>query len=345
MDRIVLAGAAQPGMKHRQGLFRLADGDPAWRRVSRGLPAEPEIRALGFVGEKAYAGTQAGPYVSEDGGTSWRSLNLPSEDRTTWSVMARPGDPDTLYAGTTGTSIYRSTNAGARWERLRPPVPEGHCDMGFATRVIRMTADPSAPDEIYAGLEVGGVLRSLDGGDTWESCNEDLLRLAGEEHLKSAIGSDMDSEGMMDSHSLAVSPALPGTVFLATRMGLFRSDDRGETWRELGIGNYSPLTYARDVTVSRHDPKVLFGAFSKAATSDAGSLWRSADLGESWERFDRGVDVNSTLMIVAESASDPDHVWCAARGGRTFGTANGGASWAQIELPDETGGVYAMAAA
>ena len=345
MDRIVLAGAAQPGMKHRQGLFRLAEGGSEWQRVSRGLPEEPEIRALGFVGDKAYAGTQAGPYVSEDGAESWRSLNLPSEDRTTWSVLARPGDPDTLYAGTTGTAIYRSTNGGARWERLRPPVPEGHCDMGFATRVIRMTADPSAPDEIYAGLEVGGVLRSLDGGDTWESCNADLLRLAGEEHLKSAIGSDMESEGMMDSHSLTISPALPGTVFLATRMGLFRSDDRGETWRELGIGNYSPLTYARDVTVSRHDPKVLFGAFSKAATSNAGSLWRSTDLGESWERFDKGVDVNSTLMIVAESASDPGRVWCGARGGRTFGTEDGGESWAQIELPDEVEGVYAMAAA
>ena len=102
MDCIVLVGAAQPGMKHRQGLFRLEDG----------------------------------AYVSEDGGESWRSLNLPSEERTTWSVLARPGDPDTLYAGTTGTSIYRSTNGGARWERLRPAVPEG-CGMGFPTRVIR----------------------------------------------------------------------------------------------------------------------------------------------------------------------------------------------------------------
>ncbi len=345
MDRIVLAGAAWPGMKHRQGLFRLEGAAGEWRRVSRGLPDEPEIRALALVGGKAYAGTQAGPYVSEDGGESWRSLNLPSGERTTWSVLARPGDPDTLYAGTTGTAIYRSTNGGARWERLRPAVPEGHCDMGFPTRVIRMAADPSAPDEIYAGLEVGGVLRSLDGGDHWESCNADLLRLAGEDHLKSAIGSDAESEGMMDTHALAVSPALPGTVFLATRMGLFRSDDRGETWRELGIGAYSPLTYARDVKVSEHDPQCLFGAFSRAATSEAGSLYRSTDMGESWSRFDNGVEIDSTLMIVAESASDPDRVWCGARGGRTFGTEDGGSSWVQIDLPDGVEGVYAMAAA
>ena len=345
MDRIVLAGAAWPGMKDRQGLFRLNGEGRAWRRVTRGLPPEPEIRALAFVGEKAYAGTQAGPYVSEDGGESWRSLNLPADDRLTWSVLARPGDPDTLYAGTTGTAIYRSTNAGARWERLRPPVPEGHCDMGFPTRVIRMAADPSAPDEIYAGLEVGGVLRSLDGGDTWESCNRDLLRLSEEPHLKSRIGSDMDSEGMMDTHALAISPAAPGSVFLATRLGLFRSDDRGESWRELGIGAWSPLTYARDVTVSAHDPARLFGAFSKAATSEAGSLYRSTDMGESWSRFDSDVEIDSTLMVVAESASDADRVWCAARGGRTFGTEDGGRSWTQLDLPDGVEGVYAMAAA
>ena len=341
MDRVVLAGAAQPGMRGRQGLFRLDGYD--WNRVTRGLPDEPEIRALSIVEEKAYAGTQEGPYASEDGGKAWYSLDLPGENKVTWSILARPGDPDTLYAGTTGTEIFRSTNSGTRWERLDVPVPEGHCAMGFPTRVIRMTADPSAPNEIYAGLEVGGVVRSLDGGEHWESCNPDLLRLSRENHLKSRIGSDTDSEGMMDIHALAISPARPGTVFLATRMGLFQSDDRGETWREMGIGQYSPLTYARDVKVSNHDSSRLFGAFSAAASSDAGSLYRSTDMGVTWQRFDHGVNIDSTLMIVAESSTAPQRVWCAARRGRTFGTEDGGENWEQIQLPDNVEGVYAMA--
>src|SRR5262249_31090003 len=159
-----------------------------------------------------------------------------------------------------------------------------------------------------AGLEVGGVIRSRDGGDTWESCNDSLLQHAEEPRLKSRIVSDTETEGMMDSHALAISPARPGTVFLANRMGLFRSDDSGGRWAEMGIGRFSPLTYARDVKVSPHDPKTMYAALSIAAVSDAGSLYRSRDLGESWTRFDHDVSIDSTLMIIAESPSNPDRI-------------------------------------
>ena len=341
MDRIVLAGAAQPGTRDRQGLFRRNGGD--WQRITAGLPDRPEIRFLTFVGERAYAGTQDGPYASDDGGFTWRSLNLPGDNRGTWSIQVRPDDPDTIFAGTTGTDVFRSSNAGVRWERLDVPVPDGHCAMAFPTRVIRIAVDPGAPDELYVGLEVGGVVRSLDGGETWESCNPDLLRLSEQDHLKSRIGSDMYSEGMMDTHSLAISPARPGTVFLATRMGLFRSDDRGETWKELPIGKFSPVTYARDIKVSSHDPERFFGAFSAAASSDIGALYRSTDFGATWSRFDHGVNINSTLMAIAESADNPDRVWCAARRGRIFGTEDGGASWEQSQLPDDVADVYGLA--
>jgi hypothetical protein len=52
---------------------------------------------------------------------------------------------------------------------------------------------------------------------------------------------------MMDTHALAVSSAQPGAVFLAVRMGLFKSADRGATWEDMEIGRFSPLTYGRDV--------------------------------------------------------------------------------------------------
>ena len=81
----------------------------------------------------------------------------------------------------------------------------------------------------------------------------------------------------MDTHALTVSPNQPGTIYLANRMGLFRSSDRGDHWSELGIGRFSPLTYARDVQVSPHDPGRYYAALSVAAVSDAGALWRSDD--------------------------------------------------------------------
>ena len=85
----------------------------------------------------------------------------------------------------------------------------------------------------------------------------------------------------------------------------------------------------------------LLGAFSIAAVSDAGSLYRSADLGATWTRFDHDVSINSTLMIIAASAQTPERVYCAARRGQVFGTEDGGKSWQTYPLPAE--GVYALA--
>src|SRR2546425_10709047 len=123
-------------------------------------------------------------------------------------------------------------------------------------------------------------MRSLDGGETWSDCPTGLLDLAERPHLKSRIQSDTDSEGMLDTHALCLSAAQPGTVFLAVRMGLFRSADRGTTWENMEIGRFSPLTYARDVQVSPSDPRVMYAALSPAARSHDGSLYRSDDLGK-----------------------------------------------------------------
>ncbi|HUN52134.1 MAG TPA: hypothetical protein VMU42_13505 [Candidatus Sulfotelmatobacter sp.] len=349
MGSFVYAGAAawQAG-KPAHGAYRLEVANGRWARLEAGLPDGVEVRSIavqrGTPGT-VYIGTQEGPYRSTDGGDSWHHLPLPGKERIVWSILIHPRDSRTLYVGTLGTTIYRSRDGGESWRELKVPVPQGLVRMSFPTRVVRLAIDPNNVDEIYAGLEVGGVVRSLDGGETWEGCNEGLLRFTEDPRFKSRIVSDTDTEGMMDSHALAISPARAGTVFLANRMGLFRSRDRGTTWEEMGIGRFSPLTYARDVKVSAHDPRTLYAALSVAAVSDAGSLYRSTDLGESWQRFDHDVSIESTLMIVAASEADPKQVYCASRRGQVFGTEDGGATWRQYRLPDDAEGIYALATA
>src|SRR5215510_10090525 len=301
----VYAGAADWGGKDpakcNRGLYRLATDTGTWATLERDLPDEVEVRCVTLHPTQpgvVFAGTQAGPYRSADGGKHWRRLTVPTH-------------------------------------------PDGLCVMGFPTRMIRLAIDPTNPDELYAGVEVGGVVRSLDGGTTWTDCNAPLLAVATQERYTQKHGPRRASEGMMDTHALAISAAQPGTVFLANRLGLFRSDDRGESWSDMDIGRFSPLTYARDVKVFPHDTQTLLGAFSIAAVSDAGSLYRSADLGATWTRFDHDVNINSTLMIIAASAQTPERVYCAARRGQVFGTEDGGKSWQTYPLPAE--GVYALA--
>lgn len=314
--------------------------------LTNGLPTKAEIRAIAIHPQNSqivYIGTQDGPYRSNDGGDHWERLNLPDAGMVVWSMLFHPRNPQTLYVGAAPPAIYRSDDGGDSWRKLSLIEPVGMVKMGFPCRVIRMSADPNNPNEIYAGLEVGGVIRSLDGGETWDDCTRPLLKFTEQEHLKSQLISDTQAEGMMDSHALSVSAARPGTVFLATRMGLFCSADRGTTWQEMEIWKHSPLSYARDVQVAPQNPNMLYAALSPAAMSNAGSLYRSPDLGQSWQRFDHGVPVKSTMMTVALSPRNEKVIYCATRKGQVIGTQDGGATWAEYPLPTAKQDVYALA--
>ncbi len=353
MQSTVYAGAAKwtaaKNKDHQFGLFRLKAGSDDWENLTAGgLPDNCEVRAIVVdprQTNRLYIGTQVGPYVSENGGDSWKSLPLGSDNAVTWSILLHPTDEKVIYVGTQDQGVFRTTNGGTSWEGLNVPEPAGLCRMGFPSRTVRMCLDPSNPDEVYVGVEVGGLVRSLDGGDTWEDIGRGLMDLAGQDHLRSQIGSDTDTEGMMDTHATTVSAAHPGVVIHATRMGLFRSDDKGETWSEMGIGKHSPLTYARDVQVSVHEPETMYAALSVAAVSDAGSLYKSTDFGETWSRYDHGVSVESTMMHIGQNAKTPDCVVAGARRGQVFCTEDGGDSWTQIDLPGNVQGIYAVACA
>ena len=328
------------------GFLRLAPGSDDWEQLNNGLPNSVEVRCIVVHPERpdtVFAGTQKGPYRSDDGGDNWRSLKLPGPLQIVWSICLDPRNSDTLFVGVEGFAIFRSRDGGLNWEKLNVPTPKGVPEMPFPTRVIRLVIDQSNPDEIYAGLEVNGVVRSLDGGDTWTDISSDLLELAKQEHLQSGEVTDDPNEGMMDIHSLTVSRTHPGVIILANRMGLFRSINKGDNWQEMGIGRFSPLTYARDVVASPHNPNCLYSALSIAAISDAGSLYRSNDFGESWQRFDSNLPIVSTLMIVAESVNDSKRIYCAARGGQVFGTDDDGSTWRTLPLPSGIQGVYGLA--
>jgi photosystem II stability/assembly factor-like uncharacterized protein len=341
----VYVGAAQ-GSGAAGGIFRRAVGEDGWEPLAKGLPAANDVQAITVHPTNptvVYLGTHDGLYRSADRGERWERLGFPEADTQVWSILVHPRDPRMLFAGTSPVGVYRSDDGGDTWRQLpKAPQPE-RVKMSFACRVMRLAADPARPEELYAALEVGGVMRTRDGGESWEDCSAGLLALAERPHLKSRIQSDTDTEGMLDGHALGVSAARAGTVFLACRMGLFRSPDRGGSWQDMEVGRFSPLTYARDLRVSPSDPRVLYACLSPAARSQDGSVYRSQDLGETWARFDHGVTAESTMMALALHPRDPDQVYCATRGGQVFGTPDGGRTWHDDRLADGGQDVYAIA--
>ena len=347
---VMFAGAGhwttKSGDRYRGGLFRRAIDEESWQAVTSGLPDNVEVRAFLVHPQKPdviYAGTQDGPYRSTDKGRSWERLGFPQRGAVVWSLAFHPTNPEVMYAGTAPVTIYRSVDGGDNWQKLSAESPE-HCFMGpgFPTRTTRIAVDPARPDDVYAALEVSGVIASRNGGETWTDLSRPLIRLADEPHLKSRIQSDTDTEGMLDSHAIAVTD---GRVFLAVRMGLFESDDRGASWRDVDIGRFSPLVYCRDVVVSPHDSKVMYACLSPAARSTDGSIYRSDDAGNTWTRFDRGIKANATMMAATVHPQDPKRVYCVSRCGQVFGTEDAGETWREYRLPDGVEDVYAVACA
>jgi len=346
MGTHVYVGAAQAGRSWRGGLYRWSVGDAGWEQCSNGLPDDTQVQAITVHPNDAnvvYVGTHRGPYRSTDGGDSWEKLDFPDDGGEVWSLQVHPADPRVIYAGTSPVAVYRSEDGGDHWRKLPVPQMPERVKMGFDCRVMRLAVDPARPDDIYATLEVAGVIRSLDGGEHWDDCSDDLIKLAERPHLKSKIQSDTEIEGMMDGHALCVSAAQPGTVFLAVRMGLFRSDDQGASWQDMEVGRFSPLTYARDVRVSPQDASTLYACLSPAARSHDGSLYKSTDLGATWQRFDHDIKAETTMMAVALNGSDPNQVFSTSRSGQVFGTLDGGKTWQEQRLPDEVRDVYAIA--
>ena len=325
------------------GVFRRRADAGDWEHVL----AAPEVHTVFVHPEEpdlVLAGTSDGVWRSTDRGASFRRADFPDGGKQVWSFTAIDDTPDRMYAGASPLDVYRSEDRGASWRRLPAPELRQRCKGPFSPRVMRMAQRPGRADEIYAALEIAGAIRTIDGGETWEDLNDDLVRLSDLPHLRSSIvQKETHAEGMLDGHAIAISPSTPDAPIIALRMGLFRTRDGGRSWEDMEVGRFSPTTYARDIKVSPHHPGTLYAALSVAANSRDGGVYRSEDAGETWRRYDK-VRVNGTIMSIGLHHADPDQVYIGARyDGEVFGTMDGGETWQALPLPGPVKDIQAVA--
>ena len=312
------------------GLYRLSPGSDSWEFLTNGLPDKVQVQGLIIHPDNPeilFAGTHDGPYRSLDRGNSLTRLIYPADGPSVWSFLFKPGDPTTMYLGTAPGEVHKSTDGGDSWHKTPAIMGSNECIMSFPTRVIALTADPNAPDEIYAALEVAGVIRSLDGGDNWEDIT----------------GSLAPSEDTLDLHGIHCTAASPHTVFITTRQGPFIGPDRGSDWIPINFGQFSEITYTRDLWSDSHIPNVLYVSIGAAAISDKGAVFRSRDLFRSFETVGSGVNSNSTMMAIRNNPRAPHNIFCVARAGEAFGSQDDGATWKTYPLPETAKEVRSLA--
>src|SRR5262245_17995743 len=171
-----LAGETAPGRPVQSGFYRMAADDDRWDLLTRGLPEAPAIRSIATHPDRpdtVYVGTQHGPYRSTDRGERWERLNIADHGSPVGSPALDPRDPTVMYAGHANCDIYRSEDGGDHWRQLPVTVrfPEITVGRGSnpAKRVLELAVNPTYSREIYGAIEVGGIIRSLDGGEHWEN--------------------------------------------------------------------------------------------------------------------------------------------------------------------------------
>jgi len=176
--------------------------------------------------------------------------------------------------------------------------------------VTSVNVDPDDHRIVWAGVEIDGVFRSLDGGDTWT-------------HLKTGLYDP-------DIHAVMIAATQPKRVYASTAREMFVSDNLGETRHALGIKQKWPLPYARGIIVKADDPGVLFAGCGETTTGEKGHVLRTADFGERWEILPLPTQPNATVWGLATHAADANRIVAFSLFGEVYVTEDAGASWRKI---------------
>ena len=313
------------------GIWRSEDAGDTWSSVRQGIWNDSSVYALTPDPTDAatiYAGAHNGLYRSRDRGASFERLESPLNDYVVWSIAVDPTDRGTLFTGCEPSALFRSRDGGGRWEKLTVDMAE-KCANVRLPRVTRMAVDPTDNRIIWAGVEVDGVRRSLDGGDTWTT-------------IGAAVNPGTTGEELHDPdiHDIVVSAGSPTTTLTSTPREIFASTDVGESWQPLGVKDQFSMLYCRPLALKQDDPKVIFLGNGEGPFGTTGSVERSRDRGDSWETLPLPIEPNSPIWNFAVNPADPNLVLCCSHYGQIFCSEDAGDSWRKIRR--EFGEIWTM---
>jgi photosystem II stability/assembly factor-like uncharacterized protein len=327
----------------RKGLFLLTadDGRDSWRAEGPLLDGWSVYHAI--VDERdgtIYAAANHlvyGPTVqrSTDGGKTWRrsrQLDLPEESgltvNATWHIEpGPPAEPRTLYLGGDPALLFRSDDCGETWEPnrgiLEHPTRDRWVPTAGGLSLHSVQLDPGETQRMYVAVGAAGTFRTDDGGKTWEPKNKSV---------EIDMLPDPYPEVGQCVHKLLLHPARPGRLWQQNHCGVYRSDDRGDTWERVD-GNGLPGPFGFTLMLDPADPDVAVVIPEKSYeyhyTVDGLGVYRTRDGGHTWERMADGLPERAWAAVLREaSAFDSESLYFGTQSGSFF-ALTGGDRWVE----------------
>ena len=293
------------------GLYKSDDGGRSWRNVGLKTsehigriaidPKDSNIVYVASQGPLWGPGGERGLFKTTDGGKTWKSILNISENTGVTDVVIDPNDPNTLYCasyqrrrhrwtlinGGPESAIYKSTDAGATWNKLRAGLPT--VELGR----VGLAISPVDSNVIYATVEAadrrGGIFRSSDRGGSWERRNE------------------FDSTAMYYSRIVA-DPKEVDRIYIMNVFAMV-SDDGGRTVRRLG---------ERNKHVDNHDIWINPANTDHYLIGSDGGIYESFDRGATWD-FKQNLPVTQFYDVTTDNAKPFYNVYGGTQDNFSFG--------------------------
>jgi hypothetical protein len=280
----------------------------------------------------AFAGTKGnGVLSSRDRGKTWQPAG--PDGPTLVKALAVSGtQPGTIYAGTKPAGVFVSRDGGASWDELTAfrrifsrRFPFGTAsgqvwfspaEPPFSAYVQAIGLSPRDPNVIVVGIEAGAVVRSGDGGKTWDDHRRGALR---------------------DCHTLTFHASNPDWVYEAggSGAGASFSRDAGATWTQARNGLDRHYGWACAADPAR--PEVWYasispGPFQAHSDSNAQAHIFRANGGVAWEKLGGGLPSDHMPYALITDPSAPGHLYAGLSNGDVWHSANYGDAWEKLPL-------------
>jgi photosystem II stability/assembly factor-like uncharacterized protein len=276
--------------------------------------------------------------VSRDGGLTWALCDMGLTEKDVFSIESIPGPHgNRLYVGTEPAKLFVSDDMGGHWAELSNLRSVETVDSWsfpgppHIAHAKHISFDPINPSTMYVSIEVGGLLRSDDAGQTWR-----------------------DEPGMYeDVHRLVINPADPQRRFVTGGNGIYASLNGGSTWEHWTTRDHEIGGYPDQLVFHPEDPDLMFVASAKdgpgtwRTSHHAGArISRSEDGGRTWKVLSHGLPDRMQGNIEAmclEAYPGGCSVFAANTAGEIFASDDAGDSWDLVVeglAPISKGGHY-----